>query len=56
MERIERIRTALEDWEYLVPNLQHLTKSIADDLRKEIADYELRQTTNSTSYATQRTR
>lgn len=44
MERIERIRIALEWWEELVPNLQYLTQSIADEYRKEIADYELSQT------------
>jgi len=43
MERIKRTRMLLDWWEELVPNLKHLTHSLADDLRKEIEEYELQQ-------------
>ena len=45
MNRIDRIRECLEWQENLTPYLQNLTKEITEDYRKEIAEYDLRQTT-----------
>ena len=54
MERIKRIKEFLNEWNTKTPYLRKLTQDIATDMRKEIADYELRQTANAYGYAATR--
>jgi len=42
IERINQIKTFINEWNTKTPYLRKLTQDIATDMRKEIADYELR--------------
>ena len=56
MRYIERRKEFLEDYDNKTLTLKYLTQDIASTYRKEIAEYEARQTINTNGYATPRKR
>lgn len=56
MRYIERRKEFLEDYDNKTLTLKYLTQDIASTYRKEIDEYETRQTINSYGYAEERQR
>lgn len=46
MERIERLREFLNEWDTKAPNLKELCWDIYEDYRKEVEQYDYERTTN----------